>query len=145
LLGGTDGECPPPHTAFEDPVTFEGDAHENPNSLGLTLVLCTQRLLPCAYPAARVSLSDRVLALREGQTMTFVAIAHKLVLEGWKGARGAALGANAVFSVYKKRKASETKRSAPVRFWLRKIVASTASKSPKRSGEQWLGNQEEGK
>ena len=54
--------------------------------------------------------------------MTFKAIAEVLALEGWKGARGAVLGANAVFSVYKKRQAQDMRRSAPIRFWIRKIV-----------------------
>ena len=126
MLGGTDGECPPPHSAFEDPVTFEGDAYELPDSIGLTLVLRTQRLLPNTYPDDRLALSDRVIGLREGQGLAFEVVAQKLALEGWRGGRGAALGANAIFSVYKKRKAHESRRSAPIRCWIRNIVVSSA-------------------
>ena len=126
MLGGTDVECPPPHSAFEDPVTFEGDAYELPDSIGLTLVLRTQRLLPNTYPDDRLALSDRVIGLREGQGMAFEAVAQKLALEGWRGGRGAALRANAIFSVYKKRKAHESRRSAPIRCWIRNIVVSSA-------------------
>lgn len=62
------------------------------------------------------------LAPKEWQGIAFQAIAEQLALEGWKGARGAALGANAVFSVYNKRQANDLRRSAPIRFWIRKIV-----------------------
>ena len=99
-----------------------GDARDNPGSVHLTLILRTRRLLPNTYPEFQLALSDRVIALRDGQGMTFTAIAEQLALEGWKGARGATLGANAVFSVYKKRKAHDLSRSAPVQYWIRNIV-----------------------
>jgi hypothetical protein len=101
-----------------------GDAELNPGTVSFTAIFRTQRLLPFAYPESQIPLSDRVIELRDGQGMTFKAIAELLALEGWKGARGAALGANAVFSVYKKRKAHDLRRSAPIRWWIRKIVVS---------------------
>ena len=122
MLGGADGECPPPHSPFYDPVVFMGDARDNPGSVHFTVILRTRRLLPCAYPEAQLPLSDRVLAMKDGQGMTFKAIAEALALEGWKGARGAVLTDRGVFSVYKKRKAHDLRRSAPVLWWIRKIV-----------------------
>lgn len=121
MLGGTDGECPPPYSAFEDLVTFEGDAYEHPSSIGLTLVLRTQRLLPCVYPASHLPLSDRVIELRDNRGMTFPAIAALLQGEGYLGAAGAAMTDAGVYSVYTKRKAHDGRRSAPVRAWIRKI------------------------
>lgn len=117
-----DGECPPPHPAFEDPVAFEGDAYERPGSIHLTLVLRTQRLLPCVYPASHLPRSTRVIELREKRGMTFRAIAELLHGEGFTGALGAAMTDEGVYSVYKKRKAHDVKRSAPVRCWIRCIV-----------------------
>ena len=122
MLGGTDGECPPPYSAFEDPVTFEGDAYEHPSSIGLTMVLRTQRLLPCVYPTSHLPLSDRVIELREKQGMTFKEIAELLGAEGYRGALGAAITDAGVYSVYKKRRAHDGRRSGPILFWIRNIA-----------------------
>ena len=122
MLGGTDGECPPPYSAFEDPVIFEGDAYEHPSSIGLTLVMRTQRLLPCVYPTSHLPLSDRVIELREKKGMTFKEIAELLGGEGCRGALGAAITDAGVYSVYKKRKAHDMRRSASLMCWLRNII-----------------------
>ncbi|MEY4762069.1 MAG: hypothetical protein RLZZ200_1925 [Pseudomonadota bacterium] len=99
-----------------------GDAELNPGSVSFTAIFRTQRLLPFDYPEAQLPLSDRVIELRDVQGMSFKEIAKLLAREGWRGARGAALGANVVFSVYKKRKAHDLRRSAPMTWWIRKIV-----------------------
>jgi hypothetical protein len=106
-----------------------GDARLNPGSVSFSLILRTRRLLPNTYPDAQLPLSDRVLALRDGQGMSFKAIAEMLALEGWKGARGAGMSAKGVFSVYKKRNAHEVSRSAPVLYWITDIVAGPVRRS----------------
>ena len=49
-------------------------------------------------------LSSKVLDLRDRGKLTFNAIAEKLILEGYRSPRGFDLGAESVFSIYKKRK-----------------------------------------
>jgi hypothetical protein len=105
-----------------DAVTFVGDARENPGSVQFSLILRTSRLLPNAYPVSARSLSEKVIALRDVQKMTFKAIAALLQREGAIGARGAALRDRGVFSIYKKRLAHERLRTGPVRFEIREIT-----------------------
>jgi len=53
--------------------------------------------------------------------MTFKEIAELLGGEGCRGALGAAITDAGVYSVYKKRRAHDMRRSAPVLFWVRNI------------------------
>jgi hypothetical protein len=105
-----------------DHVIFVGDSRENPGSVRFNLVLRTRRPLPNAYPASGRALSEKVIALRDKQKMTFKAIAALLQREGAIGARGAALSDRRVFSIYKKCRAYDERRSAPVRFDIREIT-----------------------
>jgi hypothetical protein len=56
------------------------------------------------YTAYQQYLFERVLALREKESRTFDAIAKQLTSEGFLSARGCALMAEHVFSIYKKGK-----------------------------------------
>ncbi len=120
MLGG--GSAPFAQEQITDEVVFVGDARDNPSSVEFLLALRTRRLLPFQYPEAQLPLSDRVLALRDSEGLTFRAIADKLTAEGWVGARGARLGAEGTYSVYKKRKAHDESRSSPVRYRIGQIV-----------------------
>jgi hypothetical protein len=55
-----------------------------------------------AYSPYQKELFDRVLWMRETQGLTFKAIADSLVSDGYKAPRGGLLGAESVFSIYKK-------------------------------------------
>jgi len=57
-----------------------------------------------AYSAYQKELSDKVIKLRDVAGHTFKAIADKLIRQGYKSPRGFNLGAESVFSIYKKRK-----------------------------------------
>jgi len=57
-----------------------------------------------AYSAYQKTLFQRVLELRERHGLTFDAIAQKLTSEQYLSARGCALMAEHVFSIYKKGK-----------------------------------------
>ncbi len=60
-------------------------------------------LLLWSYSDYQKELSDKVLDLRDRGKLTFNAIAKKLILEGYRSPRGFDLGAESVFSIYKKR------------------------------------------
>ena len=122
MLGGDAEGLPRPYPAERDEVRFVGDARLNPGLVTFSLILRTRRLLPNTYPEAQLPLSDRVLALRNGQGMTYKAIGAALSREGWRGARGARLDGKDVFSVYAKRKTHEMSRSAPILYWIVDIV-----------------------
>ncbi len=55
-----------------------------------------------AYSPYQKELFDRVLWMRETKGLTFKAIADTLEAEGYKAPRGGLLGAEGVFSIYKK-------------------------------------------
>ena len=61
-------------------------------------------LLFGSYSAYQKELSDKVLDLRDRGKLMFKEIAQKLILEGYRSPRGFDLGAESVFSIYKKRK-----------------------------------------
>ena len=56
------------------------------------------------YTEYQKTLSDRVIWMRDILGLTFLAIADRLIGEGYKSPRGKSLGAESVFSIYKKRK-----------------------------------------
>jgi hypothetical protein len=71
-------------------------------------------LLLGSYSSYQKELSDKVLDLRDREKLTFNAIAEKLILEGYRSPRGFDLGAESVFSIYKKRKVRDERLySAP--------------------------------
>jgi len=55
-----------------------------------------------AYSPYQKELFDRVLWMRETKGLTFKAIADALAAAGYKAPRGGLLGAESVFSIYKK-------------------------------------------
>lgn len=57
-----------------------------------------------AYSAYQTELSDKVIYLRDGEGLTYKAIADFLIKEGYRSPRGFDLGPESVFSIYKKRK-----------------------------------------
>jgi hypothetical protein len=57
-----------------------------------------------AYSGYQTELSDKVITLRDSQGWTFKQIAAHLIAEGYRSPRGFDLGAESVFSIYKKRK-----------------------------------------
>jgi hypothetical protein len=134
LLGGEKPGLPKPYAPERDNVVFIGDARDHPGSVSLILILQTRKLLPFPYPSAQLPLSERVIALRERDGLSFAAIAAQLALEGWKGARGASLEANGVYSVYTKRKAHDERRYAPVIYWITDIVVQPSDAPRDREG-----------
>jgi hypothetical protein len=66
------------------------------------MVLTTRALMLGAYSPYQKELFDRVLWMRETKGLTFKATADALVAEGYKAPRGGLLGAESVFSIYKK-------------------------------------------
>ena len=101
---------------------FLGDARENPGDLEFSLVLTTRRLLPNKYPEEREAVADRIIVMRDAQRMKFPAIGAVLSGEGLRGARGAELGAKGAFDIYKKRKAYQAARKAPIQHRVSNIV-----------------------
>ena len=55
-----------------------------------------------AYSEYQQELFSRVRQLRETKGLTFKAIADALIAEGYKAPRGGLLGAESVFSIYRK-------------------------------------------
>jgi hypothetical protein len=66
------------------------------------MVLTTGALIIGAYSPYQKELFDRVHWMRETKRLTFKAIADALVAQGYKAPRGGLLGAESVFSIYKK-------------------------------------------
>lgn len=66
------------------------------------MVLTTGALMLGAYSPYQKELFDRVFWLRKTKELTFKAIADVLVAEGYKAPRGGLIGAESVFSIYKK-------------------------------------------
>lgn len=116
MLGGEDWIRTPDDSNQRDDIVFVGDARENLGDLEFSLVLTTRRLLPNQYPEASRALADRVRAMRHERAMTFQAIASELNNEGVRGARGARLSAESVFSIYKKRQSRIARNCAPSRY-----------------------------
>ena len=65
-------------------------------------MLTTGALMLGAYSPYQKELFERVLWMRETKGLTFKTIADELVAEGCKAPRGGLLGAESVFSIYKK-------------------------------------------
>lgn len=67
-----------------------------------------------AYSGYQVELSDKIIALRDEQQLTYKQIADSLTAEGYRSPRGFDLGAESVFSIYKKRKRRDARLKALV-------------------------------
>ena len=57
-----------------------------------------------AYSGYQVELSDKIINLRDERQFTYKQIADLLIAEGYRSPRGFDLGAESVYSIYKKRK-----------------------------------------
>ena len=66
------------------------------------MVLTTGALMLGAYSPYQKELFDRVFWMRETKGLTFKAIADALGAQGYIAPRGGRLGAESVFSIYKK-------------------------------------------
>ena len=85
------------------------------------MVLTTGALMLGAYSPYQKELFDRVLWMRETKRLTFKGIADALVAEGYKAPRGGSLGAESVFSIYKKGVGRVNRLNAPPRLEIRGI------------------------
>ena len=66
-----------------------------------------------AYSQYQQGLSDKVTYLRDVEKRTFLDISQVLILDGYKSPRGFNLGAESVFSIYKKRKIRDARLHSP--------------------------------
>jgi hypothetical protein len=85
------------------------------------MVLTTGALMLGAYSPYQKELFDRVLWMRETKGLTFKAIADALVAEGYKASRGGPLGAESVFSIYKKGVGRGKRLNAPPSLQIRSV------------------------
>ena len=85
------------------------------------MVLTTGALMLGAYSPYQKELFERVLWMRETKGLAFKAIADVLVAEGCKAPRGGLLGAESVFSIYKKGVGRVNRLSASPRLEIREI------------------------
>lgn len=66
-----------------------------------------------AYSQYQQGLSNKVIYLRDVEKRTFLDISEVLILDGYKSPRGFNLGAESVFSIYKKRKIRDNRLHSP--------------------------------
>ncbi len=72
-------------------------------------------LLFWSYSDYQRELSDKVIALRDRESLTFKSISEKLIAEGYRSPRGIVLGPESVFSIYKKRKIRDARMNDSMR------------------------------
>ena len=65
-----------------------------------------------AYSGYQIELSDKIITLRDERQFTYKQIADILISEGYRSPRGSVLGAESVFSIYKKRKIRDVRLNA---------------------------------
>ena len=85
------------------------------------MVLTTGALMLGAYSPYQKDLFERVLWMRETKGLTFKAIADALLTEGYKAPRGGLLGAESVFSIYKKGVGRVNRLNASPRLEIREV------------------------
>jgi hypothetical protein len=85
------------------------------------MVLTTGALILGAYSDYQQELFSRVSQLREIKGSTFKAISDALIAEGYKAPRGGLLGAESVFSIYKKGVGRVNRLNASPRLEIRLI------------------------
>lgn len=78
-------------------------------------------LLFGAYSVYQMELSDKVLALRDIDRLTYKQIADQLIVGGYRSPRGFDLGPESVFSIYKKRKIRDLRLNAAPKLELKNI------------------------
>ncbi len=71
----------------------------------MVVKVCGKALFIGPYSSSQQRLFDRVFLLRERDQLTFEAIAKMLTKSGTRSAKGCLLGAEHVYSIYKKGKA----------------------------------------
>lgn len=74
-----------------------------------------------AYSEYQQELFSRIRQLRETKGLTFKAIADALIAEGYKAPRGGLLGAESVFSIYKKGAGRVNRLNASPRLEIRSV------------------------
>ena len=74
-----------------------------------------------AYSVYQLELSDKILALRDIDRLTYKQIADQLIVEGYRSPRGFDLGPESVFSIYKKRKIRDLRLNAAPKLELKII------------------------
>ena len=74
-----------------------------------------------AYSVYQMELSDKVLALRDIDRLTYKQIADQLIVGGYRSPRGFDLGPESVFSIYKKRKIRDLRLNAAPKLELKII------------------------
>lgn len=87
------------------------------------LTVRTRGLMIGAYSAYQTELSNSIIELRDLQHLTFKQIADHLIAQGYSSPRGFELGAESVFSVYKKRKIRDERLNAKPEVLLSDIAA----------------------
>jgi hypothetical protein len=75
-----------------------------------------------AYSDYQIQLSELIIHLRDIKFLTFKAIADLLISRGFQSPRGFSLGAESVFSIYKKRKIRDARLLAPPKISLKRLV-----------------------
>lgn len=75
-----------------------------------------------AYSPYQIKLSDLIIYLRDIKNLTFKAIADLLISKGYQSPRGFGLGAESVFSIYKKRKIRDARLLAPPKVSIKNLV-----------------------
>jgi hypothetical protein len=85
------------------------------------MVMTTGALMLGAYSPYQKDLFERVLWMRETKGLTFKAIADALLTEGYKAPRGGLLGAESVFSIYKKGVGRVNRLNASPRLQIRSV------------------------
>ena len=75
---------------------------DDANTLSVVVKVSTRSLYKGSYSKTQEWLFERVSSLRDSQKLTFNAIAEHLTKFGVKSCRGKTLGAEHVFSIYKK-------------------------------------------
>jgi hypothetical protein len=75
-----------------------------------------------AYSPYQIKLSDLIIHLRDIKSLTFKSIADLLISKGYQSPRGFSLGAESVFSIYKKRKIRNARLMAPTKVSIKNLV-----------------------
>jgi hypothetical protein len=75
-----------------------------------------------SYSEYQKAISDEITRLRDVEKLTYEGIANLLISKGWKSPRGFSLGAESVFSIYKKRKIRDTRLNSPPSIEIVEVV-----------------------
>lgn len=103
-------------------VIFNGGSCNSRVTVCFELQLQTKALMIGAYSPYQITLSDLIIHLRDIQSLTYKDIADLLISKGYRSPRGFSLGAESVFSIYKKRKIRDARLLAPPKINIKKLV-----------------------